>query len=65
LRGAADCLIACQNQRYARFNGSGNPGLFLPGAMFKPESLPCYTAWGLANRLDGNHLTGQYTLVLH
>jgi hypothetical protein len=64
-RGQPDPCVSGQNQRDTRFHCPGHPGLFLPGAVFKPEPLPCYTTWGTTNRFDGNHLTGQHTLVLH
>jgi hypothetical protein len=64
-RSGPDSCLTGQNQRDTRLNCPGDPGLLLPGAVFEPEPLPRNPAWGMTNRLDGNHLTGQNTLVLH
>ncbi len=43
---------------------AGVSGFFLPGPVFKPESLAWHTGGGVADRLDLGDLSGQDTAVL-
>lgn len=57
--------ISGQNQRNTCVDGASLACLLLPRAVRQPESLAWHPARGVTDRINGNDLTAQDTLVLH